>query len=203
MDNKELEYYKEKLLSEKRKLNDIIDELKDNENNAMKNQISGELSFYDNHPGDSADELIEIQQQSAIKRNEMLLLHKINDALDLIETGDYGICQSCKKTISKERLDFLPYTKFCVACQEDIAKKEAIESRTVRKEEDYTLLSNPFNFGWNDNKDIAAFDAEDSYQSVGTFNRLDGVEEYYDEEDRYVDPIEQISNEQYRNQLPD
>ncbi len=48
-------------------------------------------------------------------------LDRIDEALRLIEEGLFGICQECKKPISKERLAVVPFARFCVSCQE---KKE-------------------------------------------------------------------------------
>ena len=48
-------------------------------------------------------------------------LDRIDEALRLIEEGSFGICQDCKKTITKERLSVVPFARFCVSCQE---KKE-------------------------------------------------------------------------------
>lgn len=43
-------------------------------------------------------------------------LRQINKALARIESGDYGICGSCHKTISKERLEAVPYAASCMDC---------------------------------------------------------------------------------------
>ncbi|MCX7919585.1 MAG: TraR/DksA family transcriptional regulator [bacterium] len=48
-------------------------------------------------------------------------LDRIDEALRLIEEGTFGICQECKKPISKERLAVVPFARYCVSCQE---KKE-------------------------------------------------------------------------------
>jgi DnaK suppressor protein len=41
----------------------------------------------------------------------------IEDALDAIESGDYGICEECEESINKKRLLLMPFTRFCVDCQ--------------------------------------------------------------------------------------
>jgi DnaK suppressor protein len=45
---------------------------------------------------------------------ERLLL--IDDALDAIESGDYGICEECEELINERRLLLMPFTRFCVDC---------------------------------------------------------------------------------------
>lgn len=45
-------------------------------------------------------------------------LAHLNKALDLINSGDYGICQECAKPISDKRLNVYPDATLCLACQE-------------------------------------------------------------------------------------
>jgi RNA polymerase-binding transcription factor DksA len=39
---------------------------------------------------------------------------EIDAALERIESGDYGRCETCGKTISDERLEILPATRYCL-----------------------------------------------------------------------------------------
>ncbi len=48
-------------------------------------------------------------------------LRLVNEALDRIESGDYGTCLSCEKPIPAKRLRALPWARYCVACQEELA----------------------------------------------------------------------------------
>lgn len=45
-------------------------------------------------------------------------LREVEDALDRLEEGTYGICEDCDATIKLERLKVLPFTTYCVRCQE-------------------------------------------------------------------------------------
>jgi DnaK suppressor protein len=42
----------------------------------------------------------------------------VEKALDLLESGEYGICQDCGEPISPKRLEAVPWTTLCVKCQE-------------------------------------------------------------------------------------
>jgi RNA polymerase-binding transcription factor len=48
-------------------------------------------------------------------------LRLIEEALDRIEAGDYGICLSCEEPIPAKRLEALPWAKFCVTCQQSLS----------------------------------------------------------------------------------
>lgn len=43
-------------------------------------------------------------------------LEETEAALLRIEDGTYGVCATCRETISPERLEILPAARYCVAC---------------------------------------------------------------------------------------
>jgi DnaK suppressor protein len=45
-------------------------------------------------------------------------LRQIEDALDRLADGTYGVCENCGEVIPTERLKILPFTTYCVHCQE-------------------------------------------------------------------------------------
>jgi DnaK suppressor protein len=45
-------------------------------------------------------------------------LREVEDALDRLEEGTYGVCEDCGAPINLERLKVLPFTTCCVQCQE-------------------------------------------------------------------------------------
>lgn len=48
----------------------------------------------------------------------------IRAALDRISEGSYGECLNCGKTIGVKRLEALPWTPYCIDCQEKIENGE-------------------------------------------------------------------------------
>jgi DnaK suppressor protein len=59
-------------------------------------------------------------------------LQAIEDALERIEEGSYGICESCEAEIAEGRLQAMPFTRLCVQCQAD----REIEAKQNRRGED-------------------------------------------------------------------
>ena len=53
-------------------------------------------------------------QTAAIQR----VLTEITAAEDRLTGGTYGTCQGCKTHIPIERLEILPYVRYCVSCQQ-------------------------------------------------------------------------------------
>jgi DnaK suppressor protein len=56
---------------------------------------------------------------------DMKLLREIADALHRLDTGHYGVCPECEEPISPKRLDAVPWARYCVTCQEQIALRIA------------------------------------------------------------------------------
>ena len=59
---------------------------------------------------------LEYAKELSIEQNTLDLLSKANRALERIDAGTYGICESCGKAIPIERLEVLPYSTLCVEC---------------------------------------------------------------------------------------
>ncbi|MGD6748540.1 TraR/DksA family transcriptional regulator [Streptomyces sp. BH105] len=59
------------------------------------------------------DEQLVSAQKTAIEQT----LQDIDAALARIKDGTYGTCQSCRTPVPEERLEILPYTRYCVTCR--------------------------------------------------------------------------------------
>jgi DnaK suppressor protein len=46
------------------------------------------------------------------------LLRNVRGALTRVADGSYGICLHCEEDIKPKRLDAVPWTKYCIRCQE-------------------------------------------------------------------------------------
>jgi RNA polymerase-binding transcription factor DksA len=49
---------------------------------------------------------------------------KINEALDAIAKGMYGVCDNCNELISKARLAVLPFARTCIRCQAEMEQAD-------------------------------------------------------------------------------
>ncbi|MDU2064908.1 MAG: TraR/DksA C4-type zinc finger protein [Sporomusaceae bacterium] len=130
----------------------------------------GELSLYDNHPGDIGDELFERSKDLALRDNEALELREIEAALARLEQGTYGICERCQEKIEPERLEALPTAARCIRCQHEI---DVIDTTPRPLEEE--LLMPPFGrtFLDHDSDENVGFDGEDALQAVLKFGSSD------------------------------
>ncbi|MGX1128107.1 DnaK suppressor protein [Streptomyces glaucescens] len=63
--------------------------------------------------GQSAADHLMSAQAEAIRR----VLKEIDEAFARIDDGSYGTCLGCSRPVPAERLEILPYTRYCVPCQ--------------------------------------------------------------------------------------
>jgi len=60
-------------------------------------------------------------------------VNNIDDALQRMEEGTYGVCDACGLEIAEERLTAMPFTRLCRDCQQD-QEREARSQRRVEDE---------------------------------------------------------------------
>jgi len=72
----------------------------------------------------TADALDEVQlageRELAIRNldRESNLLRNVRSALGRMADGSYGVCLHCEEDISPKRLNAVPWTAYCIKCQE-------------------------------------------------------------------------------------
>jgi len=66
---------------------------------------------------DVASNDIDARILEAIGTKDTVRLKKIEAALGRLENGRFGICVSCGKKITDERLSAIPYAVMCINCQ--------------------------------------------------------------------------------------
>lgn len=70
---------------------------------------------------DVADEVASLTMdklQNSIEEAEISELKLIEEALERIEKGSYGVCIECGNEIQLKRLEYFPYAARCISCQE-------------------------------------------------------------------------------------
>ena len=70
---------------------------------------------------DALDEVQLAGERELAIRNldrESNLLRNVKGALTRVADGSYGICLHCEEDIKPKRLDAVPWTKYCIRCQE-------------------------------------------------------------------------------------
>ncbi len=79
--------------------------------------------------GDQASADIDRNFMLRLKGRERQLLKKIDEALEKIETGSYGICEICGEDINIKRLEARPVTTMCIECKTEQEEEEKLREK--------------------------------------------------------------------------
>ena len=109
---------KKRLLAERERLEGELHDIMERTSLSSDVEQVSELSTYDDHPADLASETFEREKDLAMEGNIQDLLEKVNTALEKLEEGTYGLCDSCGVEINPNRLEALPYASLCLNCQD-------------------------------------------------------------------------------------
>lgn len=127
MGSLDLHYFR-KILLEKR--HEIMRQIRNVKNVEMENsqkEANGDLSGYSFHLADQGSDSIERDRTYLTMQHDSHSLREIDDALDKIDEGTYGLCELCDSPIDIERLKYIPETSLCKDCkagQEGMKEKD-------------------------------------------------------------------------------
>ena len=102
------------------RLNGDISSLEDQARTPTGGQSVGNLSNAPMHLGDVGTEVYLQELNATLLENEEFLRAEVLAAMERIDDGTYGVCENCGKKIIEERLDLIPYARFCTPCAEKL-----------------------------------------------------------------------------------
>ena len=56
----------------------------------------------------------------SVSNNDRQLLQMVENALQRLREGSFGECVNCGNEINAKRLDAVPWTRYCIECQEKL-----------------------------------------------------------------------------------
>ncbi|AGB40868.1 sporulation protein, yteA family [Halobacteroides halobius DSM 5150] len=203
----DLNYYQQRLLKEKERILNQIEGFNEDGYEGLKHNqrySTGELSKYDNHPADVGSTTFERGKDIGLKDNAKSILIMIDDALEKVESGHYGLCDYCEKEINSERLEAMPYTTICVDCKSKLEEHEEISDRPLEEGIVNDYFDTGGHFRITDDSENIVFDGEDTWQSlasVGTSNTPSDVPGAHGSLDSYIDADERSYQEIYEEKM--
>jgi DnaK suppressor protein len=78
----------------------------------------GDLSNAPFHLGDMGTDEFLYDMNATLLVNEQYIVAEARDALNRLDKGNFGICETCGQSIPTARLEAIPFTRFCVKCAE-------------------------------------------------------------------------------------
>jgi DnaK suppressor protein len=99
---------------------------------ALRKALAGDLSLLkelnSQTSGDVVDAALDSAQDeisSQLAEVESRELARIENALERMRQGEYGVCEACNTNIPMARLNALPYATLCIRCQRE-AEREGL-----------------------------------------------------------------------------
>jgi len=116
-----------KLLIIKKKLVKQRQDLLTEAEHTLTSKISSEKESFPD-PTDQAVAELDNNFVLRLRGREQKLLKKIEEAIARIDSGEYGVCESCGEQISLKRLEARPVTTLCIECKTRQEEEEKIQA---------------------------------------------------------------------------
>ncbi|MBP3709841.1 MAG: TraR/DksA family transcriptional regulator [Treponema sp.] len=116
MDKKFIESMKKDLLSRRKTILESLAEQSDDMKRLVKTVAAGDVI-------DIAADAVDRTLLDSLSSQDSARLQLIDNALDRIRQGRYGVCIKCGKDIPQQRLKALPYALMCVNCASEEERK--------------------------------------------------------------------------------
>ncbi len=120
MEKKRLEQFKKKLESRQHELRRLVSR------NVQDGRAADEESAQD-----IADKAANSYTKEFLfhqSNNDRQLLGLVEEALSRIREGTFGECVNCGNEVNPKRLEAVPWTRYCIACQEKVEQGQLEES---------------------------------------------------------------------------
>ncbi len=110
MDKKRIELYKKRLLERKTQLLDTVSRTEQDGREADEETAQ-----------DVADKATSSYTKEFLfkkSNDDHFILQLIQEALERLNNGEYGICVACGGEMQQKRLDAVPWARHCIGCQQ-------------------------------------------------------------------------------------
>ncbi|MBO5422744.1 MAG: TraR/DksA family transcriptional regulator [Fibrobacteraceae bacterium] len=129
MSKKDLEYFESLLLEKRREI--VASQVGSSSTGAFHTQKhQAEMVGYSNHlTADAASDYTSLETTFDLAAREGKFLVYLEEALQRIKKGTFGVCKVCNQLIPRARLEAVPTATKCVNCKEETKKKEREDHR--------------------------------------------------------------------------
>jgi RNA polymerase-binding protein DksA len=119
---------------DKKFINQLRNQLKDRRHHLLKEVKLRLREFRDSggyrltDTADIASNLIDDEIVMSIAQGEAREIEEIDNALNQIKKGKYGVCENCGTKINKPRLMAIPFVRLCLKCKEVEERDEGVQN---------------------------------------------------------------------------
>ncbi len=119
MDKAKADYHRGKLLEMRQNLVEMLNK-----------KYNEALGLGQDGIQDAVDEAYNIFNKNILLgkvETDALKLRLIDQALQRINNGTYGVCIECEEDITETRLEYVPFARYCTDCKSELERKGLIK----------------------------------------------------------------------------
>lgn len=120
MNEVDLQYFRQLIMAKKSEVNQAMEELNRVSRSDEAQESSEDRSAYSLHMADRGTDAMEREKNMLLAQREGDYLDYLEEALQRIEAGSYGVCRTCDGPIARARLEAVPTATQCIDCKKKV-----------------------------------------------------------------------------------
>ena len=125
MTEEDLAYFKSLLTEKKLQANADLEDLERQSRSDDAQESSEDRSAYSLHMADRGTDAMEREKNLLFAQREGAYLDYLDEALDRVADGTYGVCRICGGDVGRARLEAVPTATRCIDCKSNADKEAA------------------------------------------------------------------------------
>ncbi len=117
MDKKKLTHFRKIILEKREEVVKNLEYLRSTILDSTTREATGDHSAYSYHMADQGTDNMEREKAFLFAARDEKYLKQLDEALQRIDDGTFGICRVCGNEISFKRLEAVPTTTICFDCK--------------------------------------------------------------------------------------
>ncbi len=117
MNQKDLDFFKRLLREKIAQTSDDVEAIENTSRNDARETASEDRSTYSLHMADHGTDAMEREKSLLLAQRGGDYIIYLNEALQRIKDGTFGICRTCKGAIGRGRLEAVPTATQCISCK--------------------------------------------------------------------------------------
>jgi RNA polymerase-binding protein DksA len=117
MDKEDLDYFRKLLLEKRAQAVNNLEEYERISRSEAAQESGEDRSAYSLHMADRGTDAMEREKNLLFAQRDGDYLDYLDEALQRVEAGSYGLCRSCGGPIGRARLEAVPTATQCIGCK--------------------------------------------------------------------------------------
>ncbi|HCL29234.1 MAG TPA: transcriptional regulator [Candidatus Latescibacteria bacterium] len=125
MTEEELKFFKTLLLEKKGQAHSDLEEFERVSRSDTAQESSEDRSAYSLHMADRGTDAMEREKNLLFAQREGSYIDYVDEALQRVDGGTYGVCRVCEGEIARNRLEAVPTATQCITCKSQADEKKS------------------------------------------------------------------------------